>query len=91
MPLVRTRRVILGAVVPVRTGGTYEVVGDLDVSAGLVIELRSSIFNQTGIWTLVTWTGSLTGSIGNVTIDNQTGLTDSAPYVDGKSIKIQLS
>ena len=91
MPLVRVHRIVLTAPIPSRTGGTYEVVGDFDVSTGLIIELRSSIFNQVGIWTLVTWTGSLTGSIGNITIDNQTGLTASAPYVDGKSIKIQLS
>ena len=91
MPLVRTRRVILGGGPVARIGGTYEVVGDFDVSAGLIIELRSTIFNEAGIWTLVTWTGNLIGNIGNVTIDNQTGLTDSAPYVDGNSIKIQLS
>lgn len=91
MPLVRTRRIILTVPIPARTGGTYEVVGDLNVSAGLIIELRSNIFNQAGAWTLVTWTGNLTGTIGNVTIDNQTGLTVSNLYIEGKSIKVVLS
>lgn len=88
MPLLRIQR--YGS--SVRLGGTLEVVGDVDVSEGLELELRSTPFNAKGVWTLMTWTGTLTGSASNVTLINSTAFSCPAnPYQDGNSFKVALS
>lgn len=77
---------------PARSGGTYAVTGNADVSSGLELELKSSVFNAPGIWTVMTWTGTLTGTVQNVALVNSTGLSAPAcPYLDGKSFKVCLS
>jgi hypothetical protein len=89
MPVVNVHRFV---VTPTNTGGTI-VATTLDLTNPLVFELRSSIFNAAGIWTLVTY-GSVTnpGLLStNFTIDNQTGFTAGTPYLSGSSVKIQLS
>lgn len=75
-----------------KLGGTLEIPGDANVSEGLELELRPTPFNAPGIWTLVTWTGTLIGSAADVTLINSTALTCPAhPYQDGKSFKVVLS
>ena len=88
MPLLRIQR--YGS--SVRLGGTLEVVGNVDVSEGLELELSASVFTSTGVWTLLTWTGTLTGSASNVTLVNSTAFSCLAnPYQDGNSFKVVLS
>lgn len=88
MPVVRVQR--YGS--SVRLGGTLEVVGNVDVSEGLELELSASVFTSTGVWTLLTWTGTLTGSAANVTLINSTAFICPAnPYQDGNSFKVVLS
>jgi hypothetical protein len=75
-----------------KLGGTLDISGNINVSGGLQLELKSTPFNAPGIWTLVTWTGTLTGSAANVTLFNSTGLNcPSNPYQDGNSFKVVLS
>jgi len=88
MPLLRIQR--YGS--SVRLGGTLEVVGNVDVSEGLELELSASVFTATGVWTLLTWTGTLTGSAANVTLINSTAFSCPAnPYQDGNAFKVALS
>jgi hypothetical protein len=88
MPLLRIQR--YGS--SVNLGGTLEVVGNVDVSEGLELELSASVFTSTGVWTLMTWTGTLTGSASNVTLVNSTAFSCPAnPYQDGNSFKVVLS
>ena len=88
MPLLRIQR--YGS--SVRLGGTLEVVGNVDVSEGLELELSASVFTSRGVWTLLTWTGTLTGSAANVTLINSTAFSCSAnPYQDGNAFKVALS
>ena len=88
MPLLRIQR--YGS--SVKLGGTLEVVGNVDVLEGLELELRSTPFNAPGVWTLMTWTGTLTGSASNVTLVNSTAFSCPAnPYQDGNSFKVVLS
>jgi hypothetical protein len=88
MPLLRIQR--YGS--SVNLGGTLEVVGNVDVSEGLELELSASVFTSTGVWTLMTWTGTLTGSASNVTLVNSTAFGCPAnPYQDGNSFKVVLS
>jgi hypothetical protein len=86
MPVVNVHRLV---VTPTNTGGTIATT-TLDLTNPFVFELRSSIFNAAGIWTLVTYS-TLTGSFANFSVDNQTGFVVGAPYQSGNSIKIQLS
>jgi hypothetical protein len=89
MPLLKIQRY---AALATNLGGTLEVVGDVDVSEGLELELTSSVFTSTGVWTLMTWTGTLTGSAANVTLINSTAFSCAAnPYQDGNSFKVVLS
>jgi hypothetical protein len=87
MPVVNVHRYATS-----NTSGTIAVTGTLDISSGVIVELRNPPFNQTGVWTLFTF-GSLVGSVSNITIDNQTTFTSGAPYLsgDGLSILITLS
>jgi len=88
MPVVRVQR--YGS--SVNLGGTLEVVGNVDVSEGLELELSASVFTSTGVWTLMTWTGTLTGSASNVTLVNSTAFScPPNPYQDGNSFKVVLS
>jgi hypothetical protein len=77
-----------------KSGGTLQVTGNVDVSSGLEIELSALVFNARGVWTLITWSGSLTGSAANVTLVAGTGMTlnvPSRPFLDGNSFKVVLS
>jgi hypothetical protein len=78
---------------PARSGGTYAVTGNADVSSGLDIELKPTPFNKPGIWTVMTWTGTLTGTAQNVNIINSTTSLNAPlhPYQDGNSFKVVLS
>jgi hypothetical protein len=89
MPLVKVIKKILGP--PIQIGGTLEVTGNININSGLVIELNTSVFNAAGVWTLITWTGSLTGSATNITIANNTSFTAGAVYQEGSAFKILLS
>ena len=96
MALVRAQRIVLAPPPPVpvvRVGGTFESETDVDVSAGnFVIELRNPPFNAPGVWTLLTWTGTLTGTANDVTIENYSGFAAPLhPYLDGKAFKIVLT
>jgi hypothetical protein len=75
-----------------KVGGTLEVQGNVDVSSGLELELATTPFNARGLWTLMTWTGTLTGSAANVTLVNSTSFNCPAhPYQDGNSFKVVLT
>ena len=75
-----------------RLGGTLEVAGNVNVSGGLELELTASKFTSRGVWTLMTWTGTLTGSAADVTLVNSTSFScPSRPYQDGNSFKVVLS
>lgn len=74
-----------------KIGGTFEVTGNINISGGLTIELNPSVFNSRGIWTLITWTGTLTGTTSNITLVNNTGFIASAVYQEGNTFKISLS
>lgn len=87
MPVVNVHRYVVAGE---QTGGTFVVTGQLDVTAGLTVEMRNPPFTAAGTWTIITF-GSLVGTVGNIAIDNQTGFTAGAPYIDGSSIKIALS
>jgi hypothetical protein len=89
MPTIKVIRKTIGS--SIKIGGTFEVTGNINISSGLTIELNPSVFNSSGIWTLVTWTGALTGTASNITIVNNTGRTAGAVYLDGNSFKITLS
>ena len=91
MPLVKVIKKILGP--PVQIGGTFEVTGNINISSGLIIQLNASIFNAAGVWTLVTWTVTLTGTAANITIDSSglIGLTAGVVYQEGNAFKILLS
>jgi len=87
MPVVNVHRYVIAGD---QTGGTFVVTGPLDVTAGLVVEMRDPPFTAAGVWTIITF-GSLVGTVGNITIDNQTGFTAGTPYLDGNAVKVVLS
>ena len=89
MPTIKVIRKTIGS--SIKIGGTFEVTGNINISSGLTIELNPSVFNSSGIWTLVTWTGTLTGTAANITIVNNTGRTAGSVYLDGNAFKITLS
>jgi len=89
MPTIKVIRKFIAP--SIKIGGTFEVTGNINISSGLTIELNPSVFNSSGIWTLVTWTGTLTGTASNITIVNNTGRTAGTVYVDGNAFKIVLS
>ena len=75
-----------------KLGGTLEVQGNVDVTGGLELELSASVFTSRGVWTLMTWTGTLIGSAADVTLINSTAFScPSRPYQDGNSFKVVLS
>lgn len=90
MPTIKVIRRTIRNTGP-KIGGTFEVTGNININSGITIELNPSVFNDTGIWTLVTWTGTLTGTAANITIVNNTYYTASAVYLDGNAFKITLS
>jgi len=89
MPTIKVIRKFIAP--SIKIGGTFEVTGNINISSGLTIELNSSVFNSAGIWTLVTWTGTLTGTVANITIVNNTSYTAGYIYADGNAFKIVLS
>jgi hypothetical protein len=89
MPTIKVVRKTLGP--NVKIGGTFEVTGNINISAGLTIELNPSVFNGAGLWTLITWTGTLTGTTSNITIVNNTSYTAGPVYMEGNAFKIALS
>jgi hypothetical protein len=77
-----------------QTAGTFVVTGNVDVSAGLTIELNPSVFTNPGVWTLMSWGGTLTGSEADVSLVAGTGLTlnvPARPYREGNTFKAVLS
>ena len=89
MPTIKVIRKVIAP--NIKIGGTFEVTGNINISSGLTIELNPSVFNNSGIWTLVTWTGTLTGGVSNITIVNNTGRAAGAVYADGNAFKIPLN
>lgn len=75
-----------------KLGGTLEVDTDVNTTGGLELEMPTSIFNAAGVWTLMTWTGTLTGSAAQVDLIYSGSLNCPAhPYQDGNSFKVVLS
>lgn len=89
MPLVKVIKKILGPLIQI--GGTVEVTGDIDISNGLVIELNPSVFNAAGLWTLITWGGTLTGALSKISMINNTNFGANSLYLDGNAIKVLLT
>ena len=93
MPIVRVHR----NNTPENVGGTVEATSFLDVSSGVTVELRSSVFNKRGIWTLFSFpsiTPNQSGSYASyITLDTSglSGLSAGIPYRDGNKIKVVLS
>ena len=75
------------------TNGTQYIEGDLDIGSGLSIFLNSTLYATSGTYILFSWTGNLTGSPATITCYPQkSGLSVvGTPYVDGKTIKVQLA
>lgn len=87
MPVVNVHRYAPS----VSLNGTIVVSGTLTIPPeGAVFEMHNPPFNATGTWTLFTF-DTLSGDVADLSIDNQTGFTPGAPYLDGNTIKIVLS
>ena len=87
MPVVNVHRYAPSASLE----GTVVVSGTLDIPAGgAVFEMHNPPYTSAGTWTLFTF-DSLTGDVADLSIDNQTGFTVGAPYLDGNTIKVVLS
>jgi hypothetical protein len=94
MPIVRVHR----NNTPENVGGTILVTNSpLDISSGVTVELRPSVFNRKGIWTLFSFPSIIPNQSGSyasyITLDTSglSGLSAGIPYRDGNKIKVVLS
>jgi hypothetical protein len=73
-------------------GGTVQI-DTLDLTNGLTVEMKSSVFNARGVWTIISFTDGInvdSGTVGSITIIAPTGFTAGTPYLDGNTIKVVL-
>lgn len=86
MPVVNVHRYSPSA----SLNGTVVVEGTLDISAGIIFEMNNPPYTSTGTWTLFTF-GTLVGTVGNITLANNTAFTPSNLRVSGNSILVDLA